>query len=667
MRPPVTVSHSRARNAGPACIGVITIVLSACQPTAIRGVVGISLHTNGDAMPANRLAGAVDAARDSTTAAHATAAPAASDTLAHDAIASATHAGLGTLAALGGAVAVGAVVAGRELFGTPHLPPPVPPGSSPNPPSKVTLPTAPVGAWSPQHVAAARMLGQAGYGGDLAAIEGLVADLLANRGYAPWLDAQFAAPRAASTRFDWLASKGYTDIAYEFSNGIADYALWLQLLTAPDALRQRVAQALSEILVVSINGALGFRWPGFAFTHYVDLLEQNAFGNFRDLLGAVTLSPAMGGYLNMRGNKKEDPSKGRRPDENYAREIMQLFTIGLYELNADGTPKLDGSGNPIETYTQDDVTQLARVFTGWNLDTANANTDGPEMVRRPMTHSATNFSTGDKYVLGVKIPAAADGPTALATALDVLAAHPNVGPFIGRQLIQRLVCSNPSPAYVGRISAVFADNGSGVRGDLHAVVRAILLDDEARSSNWRAKYSPAWGRLRDPLQRFVQWARTFGFGQNPTGATYLYNLSDPGTALGQSPLRSPSVFNFYRPGYVPPDSEMAAASVTAPEFQITNETSVAGYLNFIYGTVAYGKGGMPAPDYSAYLTLANDAPALVARISLLLAADALSASTKQQLSTAVASIAATSDSKRLNRIRAAIVLVMASPDYLVQK
>lgn len=574
--------------------------------------------------------------------------------------------GLATTVALAGAAAVGVVAVTRDLFGSPTLPPLPPPGGTPSPP-RAKLPPPPVGYWSPQQRSAARMLAQAGYGGSLDAINALAADLLANRGFAPWLDAQLAAAGATTTRFDWLTASGYAIPDYQFSSGIADYALWRQLLTAPDALRQRVAQALSEILVVSINGNLGFRWEGFAFSHYMDLLEANAFGNFRDLLGAVSLSPAMGGYLNMRGNKKENPAKGRQPDENYAREIMQLFTIGLYELNLDGTAKLDAHGDPIPTYTQNDVTQLARVFTGWDLDSTNVYTDGPEMVRRPMVHNAANFSTGDKYALGVLIPAAADGPTALDTALDVLFAHPNVGPFIGRQLIQRLVCSNPSPGYVARISAVFDDNGSGVRGDLRAVVRAILLDSEARGDTWRAKPTPAWGRLRDPVQRFTQWARTFGFGLGATGTTFMNNTSDPGTSLGQSPLRSPSVFNFYRPGYVPPDSEMAANGITAPEFQITNETSVAGYINYMNGAIAYGKSGLPAPDYSALLTLANDASGLVAYMSLVLAADALSSGTRQQIATAVGSIAATSDSKRLNRIRATILLVMASPDYLVQK
>jgi uncharacterized protein (DUF1800 family) len=570
------------------------------------------------------------------------------------------------MVALAGAATVAATVVTRELFGAPTLPPPPPPGSTPSPP-RARLPAPPTNTWSAQQRSAARMLAQATYGGSFDAINALAADLTANLGFSPWLEAQFDAAGASTTRFDWLTANGYAVTDYQFSDYIATYPLWQTLLTAPNALRQRMAQALSEIMVVSMNGNLGFRWPGFAFAHYVDLLEQNAFGTFRDLLGAVSLSPAMGGYLNMRGNRKEDPATGRRPDENYAREIMQLFTIGLYELNPDGTSKLDANGDPIETYTQDDVTQLARVFTGWDLDTSNAGTDGPEMARRPMKHTAANFSTGDKFVLGVTIPAAADGPTALATALDVLCAHPNVGPFIGRQLIQRLVCSNPSPGYVARVSAVFDDNGSGVRGDLRAVVRAILLDTEARGDTWRAKPTPAWGRLRDPLQRFVQWARTFGFGQGATGPTFLYDLSNPGTSLGQSPLRAPSVFNFYRPGYVPPDSEMAASGVTAPEFQITNETSVAGYLNFMNNAIAYGGGGMPAPDYSALLTLANDAPGLVSYMSLVLAADALSAATRQQISSAVASIAATSDSKRLNRIRATILLVMASPDYLVQK
>ena len=498
---------------------------------------------------------------------------------------------------------------------------------------------------------AARFLAQAGFAAsatEIARVQSL--------GYAAWLDEQFNAPRTPG-HFDWMLAKGYGVESFKYSNAGLDATLWRKLIGSPDALRQRVTLALSEIFVVSILG-LPVAWGALGAAAYMDMLEERAFGSYRALLEAVTLSTAMGVYLNMRGNRKEDAKTGRLPDENYAREVMQLFTIGLSQLNADGSPKLSG-GQPQDSYTQAQITALARVFTGWDFDAASA-TD-PSFMRRPMVHIASRFSSGAKKVLDVDIPESADGPAALKIALDTLANHPNVGPFIGRQLIQRLVCSNPSPAYVQRVASVFNDNGQGQRGDLRALVRAILLDREARSLS----SAPGAGKLREPVQRLVQWARTVGLS-SPGDLWAVGDTSNPATRLGQSPLRSPSVFNFFRPGYVPPNSQLGSNSITAPEFQLCNESTIAGYLNFMQTLVNNGIGDMK-PDYSAELALADDASALVRRQANLLAGDAISEATLSTIISAVGSIAASNEAARLNRIKASWLLLLAAPDYQIQR
>lgn len=524
-------------------------------------------------------------------------------------------------------------------------------GAAPPPPTPAPPPPPPPPV-APTDAQAARFLAQATFGAradDIAAVK--------TNGYAAWLDAQFALPVTAG-HFDWMVAQGYAVDANKNSFAGVDNTLWRKLLSAPDLLRQRVVLALSEIFVISMAG-IPVAWRGFAVAAYVDMLEQRAFGSYRDLLEGVSLSCGMGVYLNLRGNQKEDPKTGRVPDENYAREVMQLLTIGLVQLNDDGSPKRDASGKALETYTQTNITDLARVFTGWDFDGASA-TD-PAFMRKPMVNNPARFSTGAKKVLNVDIPATADGPTAMKTALDTLAGHPNVGPFIGRQLIQRLVCSNPSPAYVARISAVWANNGAGVRGDLKAVIRAILLDTEARN----IATAPGGGKLREPLQRFIQWGRTFGV-TSPTGVWNIGDASNPSNRLGQSPLRSPSVFNFFRPGYVPPGSELGLNAVTAPEFQLCNETTVAGFLNFMQTALQNGVGEVKA-TYTAEIALSTDAPALVNDVALRLAGGTLSAATTTAITTAVASIAATTDAGKLNRVLASILLVIASPEYQIQK
>lgn len=518
----------------------------------------------------------------------------------------------------------------------------------------LVLPT--VGPASPAD--AARFLLQAQFSTSGSAIAAVQA-----RKYRGWLDEQLAMPQQGPSRVQWMIDNGYAVEANLNNFAGADAAIWRKLIASPDAVRQRMTLALSEILVVSMNG-LPIGWRNLAIAHYVDLLEKHAFGNFRDLLQDVTLSAAMGTYLNMNGNRREDTLTGRVPDENYAREVIQLFTIGLLQLESDGRVKM-AAGNALETCTQTDITQLARVFTGWVHDRTNglAIAADPGYVTRPMRSNANQYQPGDKTVLGTTIPGTLSAAQALGRALDILFGHPNVGPFIGRQLIQRFTMSNPSPAYVGRVAAAFDDNGSGVRGDLKAVLRAVLLDIEART----VSTGPAGGRLREPIQRLVQWARSFG-AISASGRWAIGDLGDPGTRLGQSPLRSPSVFNFFRPGYIPPGSELAASGVTAPEFQLVNESSVAGYLNFMQTVVASGlAAGDIAPDYATELALAPDAGALLRHLNLRLAGNGLADSTVSALTAAVASIAATTEANRLARVRAAVLLVMAAPEYLVQR
>ena len=516
-----------------------------------------------------------------------------------------------------------------------------------------------------------------------------------SQGYAPWLAQQFAAA-PSTTGFDWLNARGYATISsttnYYDNSYPGDFMIWNQLMTSSDAVRKRMALALSEFFVVSLIG-LDFNWRSHAIAAWWDMLVANALGNFRQLIEGVTLNAAMGYFLNTKGNLKENSKTGRAPDENYGREVMQLFSIGLYQLNLDGTEKLDGNGNKIETYSQSDITNIARVFTGWDIDqsqnvktvepVSNRTIPNTAFTRLPMVLTAANHSTLAATFLGTSVPANTDGQTALKMALDTLVNHPNVGPFFGKQMIQRLVTSNPSPAYVARVAKVFNDNGSGVRGDLRAVFAAVLLDDEARGPAGLTQ--AGFGKLREPMLRLVQWGRSFGI-TSAGGSWKIGDMSDPASRLGQSPLRSPGVFNYFRPGYVPPSTALSAAQVPAPEFQLVNETSVSGYLNFLQNLARYGI-YVNAPDlpnstsnanngydittsYTAELALVLDATALVKRLNLILCAGQMSQATQDLIVTALnatALTASSSDANKLNRVAAAVLLVMASSEYLIQK
>ena len=503
---------------------------------------------------------------------------------------------------------------------------------------------------------AARFLAQASLSSTVAEIAQVQAV-----GYSGWLDAQMALPRS-STNVAWLRSKGYDDaVKFKNSQAGADAMMWRKLMSSGDPLRQRVTLALSEIIVVSVAGITNTGFRQFASGNFMDILEANAFGSYRTLIDQVSTSVAMGGYLTYKGSQKANLTTGSLPDENYAREVMQLFTVGLVKLNVNGSAMLGTNGQPLETYVQDDVSQMARVFTGWDIDITVGASDDPARVIAPMVQYANRHELGSKSFFGRVIPDNTNGVDSLRIALDTLMAHPNMGPFIGRQLIQRLVTSQPSPEYVARVAGVFNNNGSGVKGDLRAVVRAVLLDTEARSSATLA--DATFGKLREPVLRFVQWARTFGLA-DPTDDWKIPDLTDPATRLGQSPLRSPSVFNFFRPGYVPPNSPIG--SRTAPEFQITTESSVAGYVNFMQGVIGSGIAGLKA-DYTGIKALVPDSQALLAELNVVLAAGQLSASTLAVLKPALDSIAVTTTGGVDNRLYAALTLVLASPEYITQK
>jgi uncharacterized protein (DUF1800 family) len=455
-------------------------------------------------------------------------------------------------------------------------------------------------------------------------------------------------------------------------------SFWQQAATSPDQLRQRVKLALSEIFVTSFSTSTE---TPTGMASYYDVLGADAFGNFRTLLTDVTYHPAMGLFLTYLANQKENAKTGQNPDQNYAREVMQLMTIGLYKLNVDGTPNKDLFGNLQASYTADDIVGLSKVFTGLSwYNTAPSSTtyfggskDNQAYIK-PMIAYANYHSTSEKDFLGTTIPASttADTNADIKTALDTLFNNANVGPFISKQLIQRLVTSNPSSAYVGRVAAVFNNNGAGVRGDMKAVIKAILMDSVART----ASTDPDYGKLREPVVRLGNWMRSFG--ATSQSGDWLMTSTSANTSLGQSPLSSPSVFNFFRPGYVPPNTTLGGKSLLAPEFQITDEVSTAAYVNTMQWAIGSGLGltsasGLPdvSAAYTNELALSNNPQALVDRINLLLNAQ-LSAAHESKIVNEVASVTAsstggTNDTPHLNRVCLAIVLVMASPDYIAQR
>ena len=569
-------------------------------------------------------------------------------------------------------------------------------------PAPVAPAPAPVVEKPATRTDAARFLAQASFGATEASTERLM-----SVGYAAWIDEQLAMPATAPHRRHWEARNAEISAATAGSTAGQDQVLesfWKQAVTGEDQLRQRVAYALSQIFVISMVDDTVGNNPR-AVAAWLDMLGDQGLGTYRNLLETVSRHPMMGAYLSHLRNQKADLNSGRVPDENYAREVMQLFSIGLVELNDDGSARSAGgnnAGRSLETYTPADISGMARVFTGWSWACPNwpdngcffngstgsgtsSNSD-PDRSFKAMLGYAQYHSTEVKSFLGTTIPAQAqsDPGASLGVALDTLANHPNVGPFIGRQLIQRLVTSNPSPAYVRAVSLAFANNGSGVRGDIKAMVRAVLMHPEARQVN------DSSGKLREPVLKLAAYLRAFPHSSD-TGHWRVGNTDNPAFSLGQTPLRSPSVFNFYRPGYVAPGTAAASAGLVAPELQIAHETSVAAWVNYMRDNVASGVGATNGtvagvalnrrdirPDFTAELALAGDPAALVDRVVEKLSRGQAGAALKTEISTAVASISVpvlnaagnnetAIDSARRNRVNAAILLVLAAPEYQVQK
>ncbi len=453
----------------------------------------------------------------------------------------------------------------------------------------------------PDLYGASRFLGQASMGADF---EDII--YVSEIGIEAWLEEQFALQGTSFTSMVTdIQNTAEAEIIAVHGAGIADEinwhadictrAFWQKVVTEEDMLRQRVALALSEILVVSQRTGTVDVPKGMA--SYYDILYQGAFGNFKDILTEVSLHPIMGLYLSHFSNRKADPSINRRPDENFAREIMQLFTIGLYELNIDGTEKTDQYGDPIATYDNDDIREMAKVWTGlsgsaWNLDKY------PEMGGEPITfgryHERYDKSvamkmfeeeheSGSKYLLnGFVVPAGQSGMQDIEMALDHLFNHDNIGPFIARKLIKLLIKSNPTPAYVSRVATVFNNNGNGVRGDMRAVIRAIYTDSESRDCAWID--DPKAGRLREPLLRHSQRIRAFNLS-NQSGRYWYKDDYQLGEGQKQGFLHSPTVFNFFQPDYA--NADLSSQNMTGPEFQILDANTAISYINRVEAGVRW--------------------------------------------------------------------------------
>ena len=483
---------------------------------------------------------------------------------------------------------------------------------------------------------------------------------VAESGVDAWLDQQFSMPISLHEPIvrRYGAQYGFNNQDSPIPIGLfRRFAFFENALTAPDQLRQVTAYALTQLFVVSQTGVLGNNPLGLS--NYYDTLLVHSFGNYRDLLRAVTLHPAMGFYLSHVNNAKTDPNANTFPDENYAREVMQLFTIGLYELNADGTRKLDADGRPIPTYDNTDIREFSKIFTGL----AYAGADGLEpqfgrnraVLHTPMVMFDNFHEPGEKYLLnGFVVPDGQTGIQDIDDAVDNLFNHPNVGPFVGKQLIQRLVSSNPSPEFVSRISAVFADNGDGVRGDMQAVIRAILTDPEVANAS----------RVREPFRRFLAANRALNAMPSEgsdIGVTGFFVEN----ATGQMVLTAPSVFNFYSPFYRPQGGQ----GLISPEMQITTEDTIVGVTNLMAQVLysdrpMHNHSQLPEMrlDLASMVSLADNKEELLLRIEHLFFAGTTSEHTRSVISGAFDEAAGSTPT---DRVKLVLYLALTSPDQAV--
>jgi uncharacterized protein (DUF1800 family) len=522
-------------------------------------------------------------------------------------------------------------------------------------------------------IAAARFLTQASFGATEESINALLKPQ-AQGGfggdYAKWIDAQLAMAPSQP----------------EFSGNNDLFGLfWRHAVFGDDQLRQRMAFALSQIFVTSADRDFFTEaWRHHASASYYNMLTRNAFADYRTALQDVTLHPYMGLYLGTLKNQKESADGSIIPDQNYAREVMQLFSIGLHQLNADGSIKRDASGKPLPTYNNEDIAGLSRVFTGWSWEGNSFGGDCGQALdcnRSPMKAFQNFHSTLEKKFIGKTIAAGVNGTESLKQALDHIAAQPSVAPFIARRLIQQFVSSNPSNEYVGRVAAAFSSSD----GNFGQTIKAVLLDKEARDADY-ANRTESFGKLREPVIRLANWMRAFELTRG-NGAVLQklpgeFGMMSKRDELCQYPMSSPSVFNFWRPGYVP-SKVFGDKGLVAPEMQVVHEVCTANYLNMmnavISGTkdagssngilmfgLSDGNGNIVLKSsYAKELQL--DSTALVSRVNELLAAGRMPQELQEKIKTAVDSVPATSDANRLRRAQIAAFLTMASPEYLIQK
>jgi uncharacterized protein (DUF1800 family) len=522
-------------------------------------------------------------------------------------------------------------------------PPPPPP---PPPPAPVTMSEA------------FQFLNQATFGATTSEAQDVI-----DQRFESWIDAEMAKP--ASLQLPHLRGLPRPQNLAELHADRVD--VWFRnVIDGPDQLRQRVAFALSEIMVVSQLGAL-VQAP-YAVADYYDILALNAFGNYRDLIEDVTLHPAMGVYLSMLGNEKPNPTLNIRPDENYARELMQLFSIGLVELNLDGSVRTDTGGQPLPTYDQPIIEGFAHVFTGWHYAGApsfeqafrNDNNQTVPMQLYPEFHD-----TGSKQLLNVLLPAGQTGDQDLRMALDDIFNHPNVGPFISIRLIHRLVTSNPSPGYIARVASVFNDNGRGVRGDLGAVVQAILLDPEARP----AMHMELDGKIKEPLLRLTQLWRAYD-GASQSG---VFPLAPAYIIFGQGPLQSPSVFNFFSPFFAPA-GEIRNSGLVAPELQIATEYQNTFITNYFF-TLAFNWNSETANpgeddvliDISAEMAVADDTDALIDMVVDKLLGGQISTTLRAEMVNMIDRIRTVVPDNNAALVAEAIYFVISSPEFAYQR
>ena len=520
---------------------------------------------------------------------------------------------------------------------------------------------------------ASYFLSRATFGGtktEMVDIEGMDA--------ADWLADQFGKPTSRVLPDFIQRERAGEDFPFQ----IISREWYDRMISADDQLRQRMVFALSQIIVVE-----DAEQPAET-AYWLDMLADNAFGNYRDLLEEVTFSTRMARYLTYFRNRKGDPETGRMPDENYAREILQLFSIGLVELNMDGTPKLTG-GQEVETYDNEDIQGLARVFTGFSFAGTGFFNGFSDARRRRLQLYPEQHSELEKSFLGLTIPPNTGPDESVRRALDHIFAHPNVAPFVSRQLIQRFTTSNPSPDYVERVATAFetgrftAPNGrvfgDNRRGSLQATLAAILLDatlfDGSRTDDIEA------GKVREPILRFVHWARAFDVTElDVNNEILLLNTSDPTFRLGQHPLRSPSVFNFYRPGFVAPGTESGAAGLTAPELQLVNENTTVGYINFMTEFVANTSFRIDRdrdtyiPEYTFERSLASDPEALVDHLNTMLMGGRMYDDTRTAIIDAVSALPLDPENRADfvdvdtdRRVLLAVLMSVNAPNFIVMR